>query len=152
MAREITGDEDYKNALLKLIPSEVIGLYTFVQGVVPSGTDPPSRSDAAWALTIISAALLIGTPFLLRLVYGVRSLTQIVVTAGSLAVWLYTLGGPFRAWDQHAGTHLYVPWVGSIVLAFWSAVLPLVVRKVQTPADTQQVQATAAGAGTGTTG
>jgi hypothetical protein len=119
MAREIKEVQNYQDRLLKLIPSEIVGAYMVLQGIVPA-------AQAKWATTIISAILLLFTPLYLNRIQKVNRLPQLVITTFSFAVWVYSLGGPFQYWG------LYQAWLGSVILILWTVLVPMLVNP-QTP-------------------
>ena len=106
-------DNSFLKALLKLIPSEVIAVYIFVQGILPQALVPH---------LVVSGILVIMTPLYLRFAMGVRSRSQLVVSTISMAVWIYALGqGPVR----FLPAPYYEPWYGSVVIALWTLIPPM---------------------------
>ena len=114
MAREIKPDQNYRDKLLKLIPSEIVAAYMVVMGIIP-------ESNAKWGTLIVAVVLLILTPFYLRKFEQVANNFQIVMCSLSFVIWVYSLGGPFIHWN------VYQPWIASIVLILWTLVIPLLV-------------------------
>lgn len=112
MPREITGENDYRTRLLKLIPAEIVATYLSIDNIVPEG------ADRAWLLTGASLVLLIILPFYLRLILQVTNLGQIAATVGSYLVWVYSLGGPFNEWDYFNKTF------AAVILILWTLMLP----------------------------
>ena len=110
-------DNSFIKALLKLIPSEIIAVFIFLQGVLPERLIPH----------LVVSLLLIGiTPLYLYTAMGVRSAGQLVVSTLSMLVWIYALGqGPVR----FLGSPLYEPWYGSAVLAIWTLVPPMLLYR-----------------------
>jgi hypothetical protein len=114
MSRAIRrGEASFLNALLKLIPSEVVAVYLFVLGILPGRLVPH--------LTV--AALLVAlTPLYLRFAMGVRSAAQLAVSSVSMLIWIYALGqGPVR----FLAPPWYEPWYGSVALALWTLIPPM---------------------------
>jgi hypothetical protein len=113
MGRTIEQENSFLQVLLKLIPSEVIAVFIFIQGVMPRLLLPH----------LVVALLLVGiTPLYLARAAGVRSRAQLVVSTLSLVVWIYAMGiGPFRF--IHAP--YYEPWHGAVALAVWTLVPPM---------------------------
>jgi hypothetical protein len=107
----------FLQAVLKLIPSEVIAVFVFVQGVVPRLLVPQ----------LVVSLLLVGiTPVYLRFAAGVRSRAQLLVSSLSMVVWIYALGqGPIRF--VHAP--YYEGWHGSVALAVWTLVPPMLLAR-----------------------
>ena len=114
MSRSIETDRNsFLEVLLKLIPSEVIAVHVFIQGVMPRVFWP----------TFVVFLLLVGiTPLYLYWAMGVRSRPQLVVSTLSLVVWIYALNqGPFR----FMRSPWWEPWYGSVLLALWTLVPPM---------------------------
>jgi len=122
MGRSIEGDS-FLHAVLKLIPSEVIAVFVFVQGVMPRSLAPQLA---------VSLLLVAMTPLYLRFAAGVRSRAQLVVSTVSLAVWIYALGlGPVR----FLGPPFYEPWYGSVALALWTLVPSMLLTRGEAEED-----------------
>ena len=99
--------------LLKLIPSEVIAVTVFLQGVMPQLLVPH---------LIVTAVLLAITPLYLSRVMGVKSRPQLVISTLSLAVWIYAIrGGPV----QFIRYPYYQHWYGAVALALWTLIPPM---------------------------
>jgi hypothetical protein len=112
-------DNSFIKALLKLIPSEIIAVFIFLQGVLPDRLVPH----------LVISLLLVGiTPLYLYTAMGVRSRGQLAVSTLSMAVWIYALGqGPVRFLEAP----LYEPWYGSVILAMWTLVPPMLLYRKQ---------------------
>jgi hypothetical protein len=106
-------DNSFLKAVLKLIPSEVVAVFVFLQGVLPQAIVPH----------LVVSAFLVGiTPLYLRFAMGVRSGAQLLVSTVSMIVWIYALGqGPVRFLQAP----FYEPWYGSVVLALWTLIPPM---------------------------
>jgi hypothetical protein len=104
-------DGSFLQALLKLIPSEVVAVYLFVLGILPDRLVPH----------LVVAGLLVGlTPLYLRFAMGVRSAGQLAVSTVSMLIWVFALQqGPVRFLPG------YEPWYGSVALAIWTLVPPM---------------------------
>ena len=114
MSRSLDSQRDtFLQTVLKLIPSEVIAVFFFIQGVMPRVLAPQ---------LVVSLLLASMTPLYLRFATGVRSRAQLIVSTLSLVVWIYALGqGPFR----FVRPPYYEPWYGSVALALWTLVPPM---------------------------
>ena len=120
MSRSIESDRSsFLEVLLKLIPSEVIAVHVFIQGVMPRVFWP----------TFVVFLLLVGiTPLYLYWAMGVRSRPQLVVSTLSLVVWIYALNqGPFR----FMRSPWWEPWYGSVLLALWTLVPPMFLTRAE---------------------
>ncbi len=115
MPREIKEAQNYKDRLLKLIPSEIVAAYMVLAGIIP-------LASAKWGTLIVSIILLILVPFYLWKIHNVTRSSQIIVTSISFVVWVYSLGGPFQFWN------LYRAWIGSVILVLWTLIVPLAIN------------------------
>ena len=119
MGRAIEQENSFLQVLLKLIPSEVIAVFIFVQGVMPRVLLPH---------IVIALLLVCITPVYLYWAEGVRSRQQLVISTLSLAVWVYAMGvGPLR----FVRPPWYEPWHGAVALALWTLVPPMVLARAQ---------------------
>jgi hypothetical protein len=125
MGRSIEQENTFLQVLLKLIPSEVIAVFVFIQGVMPGRFWPH----------LIMALVLIGlTPFYLSMAGGVKSKSQLVLSTLSLVVWIYAMGtGPLR----FIRAPYYEPWHGAVLLAVWTLVPPMLLAKSAPEAPTR---------------
>lgn len=115
MAREINSTQPYFNKLVKCIPTEILGAYVVIAGVIP-------QDKLKYALTISSIVLLIIIPFYMSIITKVNNKLQIVASCISFVVWVYTLGGPFKAWGIYEG------YIGSLILVLWTLIVPMIVK------------------------
>src|SRR5206468_580417 len=114
------GEEDlklYLDRLLKMIPAEVVSLYLVGTGFIP---EAHRYMLIAWAVVCLVGVLVIrayGTADPIR----DKKVDWIHVAISSVAfvVWVYTLGGPFKAFDMH------VPYVGSLLVLTWTFFVPV---------------------------
>jgi hypothetical protein len=117
MGRAIEPENSFLLVLLKLIPSEVIAVFVFIQGVTPGRFWPH----------FILALLLVGlTPLYLSRAGGVKSHMQLILSTLSLVVWIYAMGtGPLR----FVRPPYYEPWHGAVLLAVWTLVPPMLLTQ-----------------------
>ena len=117
MSREIQQENSFLQVLLKLIPSEVIAVFVFVQDVLPRQLLP----HLVMALVLVAL-----TPLYLSLATGVKSRTQLILSTLSLVVWIYAMGtGPLR----FVRAPYYEPWHGAVLLAVWTLVPPMLLTR-----------------------
>jgi hypothetical protein len=122
MSRSIEQENSFLQVLLKLIPSELIAVFVFVQDVMPR---------LLWPHIAVAVVLVAVTPLYLSRATGVRSRAQLVISTLSLVVWIYAMGaGPFR----FLRPPYYEPWYGAVVLALWTLVPPMFLTR-STPAS-----------------
>jgi hypothetical protein len=133
MGRAIEQENSFLQVLLKLIPSEVIAVFIFVQGVMPG---------EFWPHFIVAVLLIALTPLYLSFAGGVQSRAQLVLSTLSMVVWIYAMGtGPLR----FVRPPYYEPWHGAVLLAVWTLVPPmLLTQKPGRPNGTRQPRRAAA--------
>jgi hypothetical protein len=116
----------YVEKLLKMIPSEVIGLYLVGSGVIPAKSPPEVL--LVWSIVCFVIAILFRA-------MGTRDAARnkgpqwgvVAVSAAAYVIWLYSLGGSFK---DYLG-NLYQPYVGSLLVLLWTVLVPM----FYTPAD-----------------
>lgn len=131
MARIISRQgASFLRAILKLIPSEVVAVSVFLQGILPERLIPH---------LVVSGLLLLITPFYLRYAVGVSYRPQLVLASISLLVWMVAMGsGPLR----FLRAPWYEPWYGSVLLALWTLIPPMFFYRRKPPsADAPETRA-----------
>jgi hypothetical protein len=112
--------DGYFDKIVKYIPADIIGAWIFAAGAIKGATDVPSQG----LLWVVFGVLLIITPiWILRLTAlpgRPPSTVQAAISTGAFAVWVFALGGPF------AEMSFYRPLYGSLLLAFYTLVAPLI--------------------------
>ncbi|GHN02299.1 hypothetical protein WSM22_37880 [Cytophagales bacterium WSM2-2] len=109
---------DFKDRLVKLIPSEVVTAYVTIFGLIKSANQI-SEALRGWLQWGAFGVLLILTPFYLVLVSNVKSKMQIVFTTIAFVIWVIVVGGPF---DKLLGGASGL--VGSILLILYTLLIP----------------------------
>jgi hypothetical protein len=121
MGRAIEQENSFLQVLLKLIPSEVIAVFIFIQGVMPRVLLPH---------LVVALLLVCITPVYLYWAGGVRSRTQLAISTLSLVVWVYAMGvGPLR----FVRPPYYEPWHGAVALALWTLIPPMFLARDRQP-------------------
>ena len=131
MAREIISSKDaqlldaverpnnYKERLVKLIPSEIITVYITVNGLILSLAKNANLKDTL--LWIAIAVLIAVTPFYLSRITGVTKKSQILFSTASLIIWVFATAPP--AIQGCVENDLKI--LASIVLTFQTLFIPL---------------------------
>ena len=116
MPRSINKEkDDTLKKLLKFIPSEIVGAFIVVNGIIP-----PGNTIWEWGMVLF---LLILVPIYLWKLQGVNDRIHLSVSSISFLVWVFAIGGPFTTFLW------YQSWMGSIILALWTLIPPLVLMK-----------------------
>jgi phosphoglycerol transferase MdoB-like AlkP superfamily enzyme len=120
-----TQEDDFVSQVVKYIPAEIVAAYVTLQGMLTSATSPNSiPSLVGW---LVFLGLLVLTPLYTWRFSSVKGLpppyTQIVIATVGFVVWVFTLGGPFKALSWYNSIY------GSILLIFFTLIPPLVIGK-----------------------
>jgi hypothetical protein len=117
-----SGEEfnSYLDRLMKMIPAEVIALYLVGAGMIPEGQ---SIAIAVWAVVCLIGVVMLR-------VYGTADAanhkpadwTHTLICAGAFVLWVYSIGGPFTAFNLH------VPWLGSLFVLAYTFFIPLLYK------------------------
>lgn len=119
MARAITRqDEDsFRERLLKHIPSEIIGVYLAVNGMLSGNENTPS-----WIYWIIFGVLVILCPIWLRFGQNVLKWWQLMMSTIAFIIWSMTMPG---AWDIVP----YAAVIGGALVVIYSGIIAPIVAK-----------------------
>ena len=129
MARTIRPNQEYKDKLLKLIPTEIVGGYMVIHGILSGQTIQIGETDITQAVAwLVFAVLLILTPLYLAKIHKVTQKAQLTLTTIAFAVWAYTIGGPFQMQGW------YQPQLAAVLFVLWTLIVPLVINPDTKPA------------------
>ena len=124
MPREVNTTQPYADKAVKLVPTEIVGTYMVLAGIIGISTTPgttPSDTLSKVLIQIVFFLLLVLTPLYLWRISKVSNIVQLVVTTIAYVLWIYTLGGPFAVWG------VYEPKIAALLLSAWSLIIPVVV-------------------------
>jgi hypothetical protein len=118
--------ENYQSLLLKLIPTEVVGAYIFISGLLP--IDNPESIDSKYKILhwIIFGLLFVINPLFLRYASSVTNRKQIIICTLGFAVWAFSLGGPFMTIGSDQN---FSRLIGSIILALYTLIVPMFLKE-----------------------
>ena len=116
----------YLDRLMKMVPTEVIGLYLVGSGIIPH--------DQPLVLTIWALICLAGV--VAMRVWGTADATanppkptdwmHVAISAVAFIIWLLSLGGgPFTTGGVFAAAHEQTPYVGSLLVLAWTFFVPI---------------------------
>ena len=125
MPREVNNTQPYLDKAVKLVPTEIVGAYLVLVGVVGgsvSTTSAPTDQLTKILVCVIFGVLLVAVPLYQIFISKVTNKVQIVITTIAFVLWVYNLGGPFSVLG------IYEPKIAAALLTLWSFVVPLIVR------------------------
>lgn len=125
MPREVNNTQPYLDKAVKLVPTEIVGAYMVLVGVVGgniASTEAPTDQLTKILVCVIFGVLLVATPLYQIFISKVTNKVQIVITTIAFVLWVYNLGGPFSVLG------IYEAKIAAALLTLWSLVIPLVVR------------------------
>lgn len=112
MPRPVDQNDNFRQMLLKNIPSEIIAVYVAALGAVFSAQDPP-----AWPKWLVFGVCLAATPLWLFFFQDVKKALQLVLASISFVIFGMTIPGPF---DTIPG---WIPAIGSVALVLFSGLI-----------------------------
>jgi hypothetical protein len=112
---------DFKDRLVKLIPSEIVTAYITIQGLISGTTSPTGKIDTL--LWIVIAALIILTPIYLIYVGNVKKTGQLIFTTIAFIIWVIVIGSPIKEILDFPAS-----FIGSIMLVLYTLVIPFVYK------------------------
>jgi hypothetical protein len=122
VASNTSNPNNYKDRLVKLIPSEIVTGYITLQGLI-SGR--PGNNTALFT-SIAFISLLILTPFYLKNISGVSKTGQIIFTSIAFIIWVMASGGfhyifpEVKIFDDN--------FLGSMLLIIYTLAIPFVYK------------------------
>jgi hypothetical protein len=111
---------DYKDRLVKLIPSEIITAYVTLKGLITSPDVPGNKSLLLW---IVFGILVILNPLYLYYITKVKKAGQIVFSSFAFILWVMVIGGTFNTVLGFPSTY-----IGSILLVIYTLFIPFVYK------------------------
>jgi len=112
--------DGYADRLIKYIPTDVVGAWLAVTGIIASDTESPQRS-LLWLFFIIFLVITFFWTLKQTAERGkAPARIQTIVSTGSFAIWVFALGGPF------ASLAFYRPSYGSLVLIVYTLLVSLI--------------------------
>lgn len=114
------GVNDYKDRLVKLIPSEIITAYVTLKGLI---TGPEVPGDKALLLWIVFGILVVMNPLYLFYITGVRKAGQIIFSSFAFVLWVMVIGGTFTSVLGFPSEY-----IGSILLVIYTLFIPFVYK------------------------
>ena len=120
LAPDLPTVNDYKDRLVKLIPTEIITAYVTIRGLVSGSGVQGNKQLLIW---IVFAVLLIINPLYLYYVTQVKKVGQIIFSSIAFVLWVMVIGGTF-------GNILGFPpeFLGSILLVIYTLFIPFVYK------------------------
>ena len=111
---------DYKDRLVKLIPSEIITAYVTLKGLISGSGVEGNKQLLLW---IVFGLLVVMNPLYLYYVTNVRKPGQILFTSFAFVLWVMVIGGTFT-------TVLGFPaeFLGSVLLVIYTLFIPFVYK------------------------
>lgn len=115
-----TAASDFKDRLVKLIPSEIVTAYVTIQGIISGAGGTGNKPLLLWIIFVILFTL---TPLYLFYVSRVTKWQQIVFTSIAFVVWVMAVGWPVSSILDFPSAL-----IGSIVLVIYTLTIPFVYK------------------------
>jgi hypothetical protein len=111
---------DYKDRLVKLIPSEIITAYVTLKGLIYGAGEQGNRQLLIW---IVFGILVVLNPLYLFYIMQVKKAGQIVFSSIAFVLWVMVIGGTFTTVLGFSAEYL-----GSILLVLYTLFIPFVYK------------------------
>ena len=111
---------DYKDRLVKLIPSEIITAYVTLKGLILGAGGEGNKQLLFW---IVFGILVILNPLYLFYVTQVKKAGQIAFSSVAFILWVMVIGGTFNSILGFPAE-----WLGSILLVIYTLFIPFVYK------------------------
>jgi hypothetical protein len=111
---------DYKDRLVKLIPSEIITAYVTLKGLINGAGEQGNRQLLIW---IVFGILVVLNPLYLFYITQVKKAGQIVFSSVAFVLWVMVIGGTFTTILGFSAEYL-----GSILLVLYTLFIPFVYK------------------------
>jgi hypothetical protein len=111
---------DYKDRLVKLIPSEIITAYVTLKGLINGAGEQGNKQLLLW---IVFGILVIMNPLYLYYVTNVKKTGQIVFSSIAFVLWVLVIGGTFNTILGFSAAY-----IGSILLVIYTLFIPFVYK------------------------
>jgi hypothetical protein len=111
---------DYKDRLVKLIPSEIITAYVTLKALISGAGEQGNRLLLMW---IVFGILVILNPLYLYYVTNVKKAGQIAFSSIAFVLWVMVIGGTFTTLLGFSAEYL-----GSIMLVIYTLFIPFVYK------------------------
>ncbi len=116
----------YLDRLMKMVPTEVIGLYLVGSGIIP-GSD--TLVLTFWSLLCLVGVIAMrdwGTTDTAATPPKPTDWVHVAISAVAFIIWLLSLGGgPFASGAVFAAAHAQMPYIGSLLVLAWTFFVPL---------------------------
>lgn len=110
-------ESDFKDRLVKLIPSEIVTAYVTIKGLIAAMTTPATQtSTLSW---IVIAVLFALTPVYLSKISNVKKTGQLIFTSLAFLVWVMAIGSPINLILGFPSAS-----IGSIILILYTLMIP----------------------------
>jgi hypothetical protein len=111
---------DYKDRLVKLIPSEIITAYVTLKGLINGAGEQGNKQLLLW---IVFGILVVLNPLYLYYVTNVKKAGQIVFSSIAFVLWVMVIGGTFTSILGFSPEY-----IGSILLVLYTLFIPFVYK------------------------
>lgn len=114
--------DDYASRLRKYIPSEAVGFWVAVNGLIQSSADDVPKAALLWLFFVIGLVFTFGWTRRQTNELGKSpAWTQIGISCLGFIVWVVASGGPFATWT------FYKPLYGSLLLITYTTAVAFVI-------------------------
>ncbi len=117
--------DNYAAQIVKLIPTEIVGVYLGLQNLVSSLVEP-TRYVTQLVFFVIILAI---TPLYLKTVGGITDKRQRMIAIISYCIWSISLGGPFAYLLTKYDSPISAEIIGGALIMIYTLVVPILYKK-----------------------
>ncbi len=119
------GQDNYASQIVKLIPTEIVGVYLGLQNLVDSLTEP-----SRYLTQIVFFIIILGiAPTYLKRVGAIIERRQRVIAIISYCIWSISLGGPFAYILTKFNSPISAQIIGGALIMIYTLVVPMLYKK-----------------------
>jgi len=111
---------DYKDRLVKLIPSEIITAYVTIKGLIMGAGSSGNKTLLLW---VVFGILVVLNPLYLIYVTQVKKAGQVLFSSLAFVLWVMVIGGTFSTIFGFPAEY-----IGSIMLVIYTLFIPFVYK------------------------
>jgi len=121
ISEESKTPDDYLQRLLKLIPSEIVGIYLIGRQTAIAEEANPSWALVCLVLVIFFRAWATASERKQRPFYKGIQWQAVVASSLSFVIWVHAMG------DMIVGLAFFKPWIASLAVLVWGVVIPRII-------------------------
>lgn len=121
---ESTASDNYVSQIVKLIPTEIVGVYLGIQNTFLSLPE----KERFIAQGLIFLIILVIAPVYLKKVAEIIDSRQRVISIISYCIWGISLGGPFEYLLVKINSNISAQLIGGVLIMLYTLIVPMIYK------------------------